>query len=156
MISRSPSTSICSRRVALSTLRTCSMPTTLSRPPSQTSRRVWCAVASVLRISSTSSFRSTCSICPRGVIVSSTVMSSSSKRLRKIDWCFLGMNLPPSSTRVRSSAMDSGCAAPSPTWRMRSTLRMPRTITFTIHIAGRVARISGVRTKEAPSAIRSE
>jgi len=42
--------------------------------------------------------------------------------------------------------MLSGCPAPSPTCRMRSSFSNPRTITFTIHITGRVARMSGVRT----------
>jgi hypothetical protein len=44
------------------------------------------------------------------------------------------MNLPPSSTSVRSSAMLSGCAPCSPIGLMCSTLRMAFTKTFTSHI----------------------
>ncbi len=143
---RSSASTFSPRRAALSTLRVCRMPTVLSSPPWQSTSRVWREVARASRTSSMSSSRSIDSICPRGVIVSPTVMSSSSKRLRKMAWCFCGRYLPPSSTRVRSSSMLSGWAAPSPTLRMRSSRSSPRTSTLTIHMAGRVTRMSGVST----------
>ena len=101
-----------------------------------------------------SSSRSMPSSCPRGVMVSSTVIPCSSKRLRKIDWCFGGMNFPPSSTRVRSSSIES-CPSPSVRGLMNMSLSRPCTNRFTNHTTGYAILSSGVRTYDDGSAMYS-
>src|SRR5205809_4233720 len=59
------------------------------------------AVVSCARMLSLDASRSIASICARGVITSSIVIASRSKRLTRMLWCFFGMNCPDSSTSRR-------------------------------------------------------